>query len=59
MTEDLISNVFGEVVKGCTPEELRDKILTKMKEFADAQVDAPRELERKRVAMKLAAKQRL
>ena len=51
--------VFGETLEADSREELKKKMLAKLQEFANGQKEVPRELERKRVEAKLAAKQRL
>lgn len=51
--------VFGELLEGDSREELHKKVMTKLQELADGEKEAPRELERKRVDAKLAAKKRL
>lgn len=53
------TTVFGEVLEADTREELKDKMLAKLQEFANGKKEPLRELERKRVDAKLAAKQRL
>jgi hypothetical protein len=53
------TEVFGEKLEAPTREELKKLMLAKLDGVMAEQVDAPRELERKRVAAKLSAKQRL
>lgn len=51
--------VFGETIEAESREDLKKRMLAKLQEFADGQKEVPRELERKRVEAKLAAKRRL
>lgn len=53
------TEVFGEKLEAPTREELKKLMIAKLNEVAKQQLDAPRELENKRVAAKLAAKSRL
>lgn len=51
--------VFGEKLEAETREELKKLMLAKLANAMDQPTDNLRELECKRVAMKLAAKQRI